>query len=422
MIKKRKVLPVYIVAVSMSLSVARAESAGGLAWYLAEAKENNPRLAAARAQWQAGLAQVGASDALPDPNLSIGYFFEEVETRVGPQQQKFGVRQQFPWAGTRSSREDAARAGADALRAQVVAQELSVAYEVKAAFYEYRYLKQALDITRENIELIKHLEQVAQARILGGAPTTAAIQAQVELGKLDDRLSTFTAMREPLVARLNAAINAPSDTPQPWPEEVQIHTPLALNRDGLLEQLRSNPQIEMVAAHVRKEEANISLAKKARYPTITVGVDYIVTDDALDPGMAGSGKDPVMGVVAFTVPLWPGKNRARIAVAQAERTAAEAQLNDAVNALESSLKMALFNYEDAARKQRLYRDTLIPQARQSLKIAEEAYAAGKVEFINLIDAERLLLMFQLGLEKAEQDLEIGKARIEMMTAKEWDHE
>ena len=86
---------------------------------------------------------------------------------------------------------------------------------------------------------------------------------------------------------------------------------------------------------------------------------------------------------------------------------------------EFTLKLAIFSYENATRKQSLYRDTLIPQATQSLNVVEEAYSAGKADFINLIDAERLLLLFKLGLERAEADLEISKARIEMITAKEW---
>ena len=42
-------------------------------------------------------------------------------------------------------------------------------------------------------------------------------QAQLELGKLDDRLRTLEALREPIGARLNAALNRSAQQPLPWP-------------------------------------------------------------------------------------------------------------------------------------------------------------------------------------------------------------
>jgi outer membrane protein, heavy metal efflux system len=170
------------------------------------------------------------------------------------------------------------------------------------------------------------------------------------------------------------------------------------------------------------ETAKAQLARKAQYPDIMLGVESIQTGAALNPQLAGSGKDPLVGMIALNIPLWPEKNRSRIAESRALMNAASAARDEQVNSLQSALKMAIFNYEDAARKLSLYKDTLIPQAKQSLQVSESAYTNGKADFINVIDAERLLLSFQLGLERARADLEIGKARIEMITAQEWNHE
>jgi hypothetical protein len=50
--------------------------------------------------WKAAIEQVPQARALPDPKFTYGYFIREVETRVGPQQQKFEIMQIFPWFGT----------------------------------------------------------------------------------------------------------------------------------------------------------------------------------------------------------------------------------------------------------------------------------------------------------------------------------
>jgi outer membrane protein TolC len=65
----------------------------------------------------------------------------------------------------------------------------------------------------------------------------------------------------------------------------------------------------------------------------------------------------------------------------------------------------------------LYGDTLLPQAEQSLKVTEEGYRAGTTDFLNLIDAERLLLEFQLAHERALVDREIAAAQLEKLVGK-----
>ena len=67
--------------------------------YLRYAALNNAGLKAAFEQWKAAMEQIPQAKSLPDPKFTYGYFIEEVETRVGPQRQKFGIMQVFPWFG-----------------------------------------------------------------------------------------------------------------------------------------------------------------------------------------------------------------------------------------------------------------------------------------------------------------------------------
>ena len=53
--------------------------------YVRIAMENNPGVEAARQSWMAAYRRLDQVTALPDPRLTIGYFLESVETRVGPQ-------------------------------------------------------------------------------------------------------------------------------------------------------------------------------------------------------------------------------------------------------------------------------------------------------------------------------------------------
>ncbi len=59
--------------------------------FLAYAALNNPQLEAAFNRWKVALERVSQARTLPDPRFNYGYFIQEVETRVGPQEQQVGV-------------------------------------------------------------------------------------------------------------------------------------------------------------------------------------------------------------------------------------------------------------------------------------------------------------------------------------------
>jgi len=82
--------------------------------YLVYAALNNPQLEAAVNRWKAALEMVAPARTLPDPHFNFGYFVEQVETRVGPEDYTVGISQAFPWFGKLTLRGKAALEGANA--------------------------------------------------------------------------------------------------------------------------------------------------------------------------------------------------------------------------------------------------------------------------------------------------------------------
>ena len=63
----------------------------------------------------------------------------------------------------------------------------------------------------------------------------------------------------------------------------------------------------------------------------------------------------------------------------------------------------------------MYRDGLVPKAEQSLNVSFAAYQAGETDFLNLLDAQRQLLDFQLALDRARTNAAIRQAELEVIT-------
>ncbi len=425
--------------------------------YLAYAALKNPGLEAAFERWRAALERVPQVRSLPDPRFTYAYFIQEVETRVGPQKQKLGLSQVFPWFGKLELRGDVAVEAANAERQRYQAAKLELFYEVKRAYYEYYYLARATDIVESTRALVGNLERVVRTQYQAGRAQHAdVIRAQVELGKVEDRLRSLRSLRDPLVARLNAVLNRPADAPLPWPKTVPEEQ-VTLSDERLIEWLRrASPELKALEYDIAKERRSIDLAKKAYYPDVTIGLDYTDVGSALRPDAPGmsapsaqrsaarlaqgqgdaldvtslgssflrgerpddSGQDIWMLWMSLNLPIWHDKYSAGEREARARYRAAVRAKTDHENQLVSRVKMVVYYFRDAERKIDLYRDTLVPKATESLKATEVGFRAGTASFRDLVDAERALLEFQLSCERALTDRAQRLAELEMIVGGE----
>ncbi|MHC4150194.1 MAG: TolC family protein, partial [Planctomycetota bacterium] len=188
---KLRVVVIWMVLITLPQTVTLADShtTGAdanspltLPDYLGYAERNNAALKSIFQHFIAAAQKVPQARALPDPKVTYSYFLDEVETRVGPQRQKFGIMQTFPWFGELEAQTDAASAAAKAASKRYEAEKLKLFYQVKDAFYEYAYLARAVAITSQNLELLKYFEEVARTKYMAAAGSHPdVIRAQVEL-------------------------------------------------------------------------------------------------------------------------------------------------------------------------------------------------------------------------------------------------
>ncbi|HEY5653933.1 MAG TPA: TolC family protein [Pontiella sp.] len=378
----------------------------------------NPGLQATHDQWKASEELVAVKKALPDPNISYGYHFESIETRVGPQNHRFSISQKFPGFGKLSLQESIAQQESQVAHKKYEQKRFFLNYQITKAYAELYYLKRSIEVTEARIRLIQDLEQIARTRYKAGAPMGATLQAQVELGRLEDQLAALNDQRKPRSAKLNALLHRPENAPLAWPQHVN-YMPINFSQEELRASIaRFNPEIEEWDQRIQQEEQKIKLARRERYPDFVVGLQYIQTGDA-DMTVSDSGKDPIIGTIGITLPIWAGKNRARIQSASYQKTASVFNRENRKQELEFALQEVLFELRDADRKINLYKASLIPKAQQSLEVNRKGYESGTMEFINLIDAERMLLEFDLAYERARADHLIARARLSQLTGADY---
>jgi outer membrane protein, heavy metal efflux system len=369
--------------------------------YIAYAQLYNPSIEAALARWGSALGKVAPARSWADPRLSVGHFARSVETRVGPQEQRLGLMQAIPWFDELDLRARAAQANAEMERWRYEGIRRDVAFQVQEAYFDYYYLERALAVTEENMQLGAYLEEVVRMRYRGGADLHGAlIKVQIELGRIEDQLFSLRDQLYPTAARLNAVLGRPLSAPI-----AVVDSPLVVALDE--EQLRAelsvnNPHLRVLRTAITRAELSREIGEKEGRPDLALGVDYIRTGEGV-AGAKDSGKDPLVFMATLSLPLWREKYRAEVRSASEQVNAARAELRDRENRLMAELEQALFQWRASARKTALYRYNLLPKAEQSFNVTQQSFAAGRSAFLDLVDAQRVLLQFQLAYEKARSD-------------------
>ncbi len=387
---------------------------GELESYLRFGLENHAGLRAAFDRWIAALERVPQVTSLPDPRLSFSHFIERVETRTGPQRSRLRLAQTFPWFGKLELRGEVADRHAESMWSRVEATRLAVRRDIVVAFYEYGYLAHAIRIADENLELLRQLEPVVQRKVQTGGDQADLVRLQVEIGKLENDLDSLRARSPALAARLDAVLNRTGDGPLPIPEVEGADVVSLAFSDLQRRMLEANPELHALRQAVLREGKRVELARLEGFPDITIGFDFLETGSAVIDNQRGDGDDPFGIGISLNLPIWRQRYTAAEREARSARHAAEGDVTQRENALHAALALALFEEDDSSRQISLYRDTLLPRARQALDVTQSSYEAGSATLTDFIDSQRQLLSFERSYWRAVTRYEQRIADIEAL--------
>ena len=380
---------------------------------LAIAREGSPDVRMVRLEAEAARERIGPAGALPDPFLRV-----ELEniTRNGTQgatlspsqvgDTKYLLAQPLPFWGKRDLKRDIAAAEAEQAGGRAADTWADVAGRIKTLYAQYWLTSKSLRLTRENIELTRRLEQIAQVRYAGGlAAQQDAIRAQVERSTMDSELVGMESELHHLMTFLNAILARPANAPLAEPTALRP-LPNKLDATLLNERLQAkNPLLAIEAARLEGAEKSRDLAYRNRFPDFIVGVQPMQVGDRVDAWNL---------MLELNIPLQQGTRRSQERETERMLEAAAARKEALGYRLSGDLSAALSNLDAARMTEEITRNHLLPQAELTFKSALAGYENGKVDFATLLDAQRQIRNARLALLRAQANQQLRLADIERL--------
>ncbi|EIW20164.1 Outer membrane protein TolC [Pelosinus fermentans] len=302
-------------------------------------------------------------------------------------------------------------AGSDAAmtKANYQDKQMEAYAAAKTAYYDLLYADKALEIGKENQQLMGQLVQIAQVNYSTGmVPLQDTLRAQTEFSKMTTDLLSMTSMAAVAKAKVNTVIGRKADTPFTVKEEFSAPPP-----DFDLTTLQTEAQAEKPAVvgmeqQVEMAKNGVELAKKQQLPDYQFSIGYKDRKQTMMSATPDTWKMEVM----VMLPIWQGKNKAEIKSAAASLEAAQASLATMQSMTELDLQMALTEAQSAWRQIDLYKNTVIPQAEQTYQAGVVSYTNGKVDFMAVLDSLNALRNVRLDYYKARVNYEKAVADLE----------
>jgi outer membrane protein TolC len=366
------------------------------------AVQNNPRVIAAYADWSASVESITVAHSLPDPKLTFQAYIQDSLTSLMP-----GLAADIPGFGKRDARAAAAAAGSRVKYFQFATAVQQTAFDLQRSYYPLHFLDAKLAVNRQTLALLAGLEALARAQNEVGQGTMQdVLKAQVEQKQLQTETTNLEDSRNVLLARFKAALGLrPEQADPPVPAEPDF-TDNRLDDEQLLAgALEENPRLQELEAEIHSAEADIQVARKEKTPDFSAGLQAEVYEPPFYWPQAG-----------ISLPIWRDKLAAERAAAEAGLRSAKARLTAGQISLAVEFAEQSYLVRESGRQLVLFRESLLPRARQSMEIARAAYQSGRVDFLNVIDAERSLLNFQLNEIAAQTQREIARAELVLMVA------
>ena len=376
------------------------------------ALENNPAIKTARAKWESARQRIPQAAAWEDPKLTVNSLlgrFVDI-SRNGFTDQMVTVEQMIPLTGKNRSKERVAAAEAVASFEDFRRQQLDVISKTKASYFRLANIYLLLDLNDQEEAALSQTVDASKAKFEVGTQSQADyLTADVERQKIIEARRDLEQKLSDEQTKLKVLMNRDPFSPLGRPVSSE-----ALPPDLSTERLRrltlaNRPEVRQAQSMVIGASAKVELAKREWIPDPSVSLQaqhYNAGRQAISELNAG---------VSIDLPWFNSKKyRAGEREAQSDLLAAQQSLEGAQTEAIGMLRDQLQKIETMHHHIELYRDQLLPRARQTVSSYQADYETDKATLIQVLTSENNLRELETMYNQDLTDYRVAIAELESL--------
>jgi cobalt-zinc-cadmium efflux system outer membrane protein len=315
-----------------------------------------------------------------------------------------GIYQEFETGGKRAARIRSARLSTAISQTDAADTRRTLLLNLRQTFVAALQAKSDLQFAQENLANYQHTVDINRQMLQQGEIARAdflrielqMLQFQTDL---DDANLELKTAKSTLRGLLGAA-NLPDDfdvqgdlKAEPFDKDLAELKKLAI---------QNRPDLKSAETGRQKAAADVRLAQTNRWPDPTIGMSYLHTGNEI-PGPdwfepfypKGAGSNAMgIGVASIPLPIF-NRNQGEIARAKSEQLRAGFLAEAAENQVIGDLESAYAQFVSARERLKMYEDTYLGEAKESLDTEEFSFHKGGASILDYLDAQRTYRATQL---------------------------
>ncbi len=347
---------------------------------------NNAAIKASRAKWEMMKSRVPQAAAWEDPMAGVDFERFGTTSFGTYTDAEWMLSQKIPLAGKNRSRARAANAEALATLEEFRRQQLDVVAKVRAAYFRLLNAAEQIEVNRRNDTLLSQFLEISRAKYAVGTQTQSSVLiAETDLIRLQEDRRNLERDFSDAQSQINVLMNRPARAPLGQPVDVSLRHRTFDERQIEALALKNRPELQRAENRIAAEQQRLQAAKRDWIPEPQVRVEarsYKGNNQAFQEYDTG---------VFFNVPL--GNWRKYSAQQREARSGVEMATQELENARAETLGLvrdALKKVETFHHHVDLFRDQLLPLARQTVEASRAGYETDKASFLELIATQRTL--------------------------------
>lgn len=382
------------VAMTITLSLNSTETSAeslGLNQAIYRAIQADDWLKSSELKESAFRDEATSHSSLPDPTMSLGVanlptdsweFDQENMTQL-----KVGITQRFPGGDSRGVKARKSQLMADVNPYQRLERKAQLTRKVSHLWLDSYLARQSIKLIENERYLFEQLVDVTTARYqsaLGKARQQDVVRAQLELTKLEDRLTRlhlqYDTNRQLLSEWLPLEAQALELT-ETLPEMEMFSL---YSVEELKNAIRRHPQLSITDKQIDIQQADIDLAREDYKPGWALNASYGYRDDA-PTGMERS--DFFSVGVSFDLPVFTENRQDKtVSAANSRKQALSIDYQLLQKKLLSNALKTLSEIERLEQRSELYQTKLLKQAHEQTEASLSAYTNDDGDFADVMRA------------------------------------
>ena len=390
---------------SETQTIAPGSSAHKLEVLLDTALKENPGIRAAFETYKKEVENYRVETGYPDPQISMTYFTNPIETRLGPQDYNLTLSQKIPFPGKLGKAGDIVESDIRIAKLKLDKKIKQTAKQVIDSYAELLYIRTARKVARKNTELIQQLESDgSQAWAQDRAALLDMMRATSRKGQSMYDEMLLEELEQVESANINSLLDRSPGTVVQKLDTLDIE-PVRYSLDEMYRIAgQNNEDILLADVAVEKAENRMELSSFAKRPDFNMGIFYAGIGEPDTPVSPEDAGEDAFGIrFGVNIPIWTAKNAGREQSAFHAREQAAALKRERINTVRTDIRASYFRLKNSERLISLYKDNLIPQALKSVETAETWFRHGEGTLSDLIEARNISYNFQLSLARARAD-------------------